>query len=249
MKDMFVNVLKKSKEYKTLISGLKEGLSPICLTGVSDTAVSHLIHGYYHDQGGTIVLITHSESEARKLTEDLRAYGNDPWYLPSKEMVFFKSYAHSNQIMQDRIRVIHNVYTQSHGIVVATLESLLAPLVDKEVWHSYILSLKVGDVVDLEKLGEQLYDMGFERSDMVETEGQFAIRGGILDVFSARFEHPIRIELFDDEVDSIRSFSVSTQKSIDKLDQVEMIPAKEVFLTQEGRTALIEGLKKRTQRN
>lgn len=243
MKDLFVNILHKSKEYKTLVSGLKEGLSPICLTGVSDTAVSHLLHGFYHDHDKPILVVTHSDSEARKLADDLQAYGNEVWSFPTKEMVFFKSYAHSNQVIQERLRVIYNIVSSSKGIIVTTLEAMQAPLVEPELWKSYVQSFKVGDVVDLDRLSEQLYDMGFERTDMVEAEGQYAIRGGILDVFSARFDYPIRIELFDDEVDSIRFFSVTSQKSIEKLENVEIIPAKEVFLTDAGRHLLIDHLK------
>lgn len=108
---------------------------------------------------------------------------------------------------------------------------------DKKAFTENILHFTVGGTADIDTLSEKLVTMGYVREDMVEGCGQFSVRGGIVDIFGAGSENPVRIEFFDDEVDSIRTFDAGEQRSIDKLERVTVYPCREIlFDTAEKRS-------------
>lgn len=117
--------------------------------------------------------------------------------------------------------------------MVASIEALASIYTPKELYESHSFKFTIGDVIDFKKLGEKLIESGYERMDMVDGKGQFSIRGGIMDIYPPDASLPFRVELFDEEIDSIRTFNVDTQRSIDKVKSIEIFPAKEIILNEE----------------
>ncbi len=126
-----------------------------------------------------------------------------------------------------------------------SLDAILQYTCDKEEFKSLCIDFELGKTFNLEKLTEDLVVMGYSREDSVEGAGQFAIRGGILDIFPVGNENPYRIEFFDDETDSIREFDTYTQRSLDKIDFARVTPANEAVITDEKRDRIIAELEKR----
>ncbi|WP_432667511.1 transcription-repair coupling factor [Wukongibacter baidiensis] len=231
MNNLFSNVFKSSKEYSKLSQSIKTGMFPISITGPSGSAVSNTIFSLSANKGEQSLVIAHNELEARKIYEDLRFFtGDRVLYFPAKEITFYDVYAHSNQIIEERLKAIRSVLSGEKCIVVTTIDSILLRLIPGKDWISHEIYLKIGDIIDLSNFIDKLVFMGYERVDMVQGKGQFSVRGGIIDFYSFVDDYPIRIELFDDEVDSIRSFDIETQLSLEKLKDIIVKSTRETLI-------------------
>lgn len=242
MNNFFVNVLKSSGKYSELNSSIDKGMLPISITGPSGSAISNIIFSIGSNKAKQSLVITHNELEARKIYEDLKFFGGEKvFYFPSKEIVFFDVYAHSNQIIEERLKAIRTVLSGEECIVVTTIDSILLKLVPGKDWIGYEMPIKVGDIIDVSDFIERLVFMGYERVDMVQTKGQFSVRGGIIDFYSLIDDYPIRIELFDDEIDSIRTFDAVSQLSLEKIDNAMVKLTREMLFTE---NQIKKGIKK-----
>lgn len=208
-----------NKEYKGKVIGTVDGCK------------AHLIYALASHNKKTPVVITPDEVSGKKLYEDLQyLYEGQKVYLyPARDILFYNADVHSMDITAERMKIIEALLLGEEAIIIIPAEALLNPLSPKETWLSYQRELKEGQVVDLEKLTEYLLEVGYERVSKVEAIGQFSIRGGIIDIFPPNGTMPYRIELWDDEVDSIRTFNASTQRSIEKVKQVLIIPNQEII--------------------
>ncbi len=231
LENLFTKILENSREYNELERGIKENLSPILLNGFSGTSIAHIVSSIGLKKNRQSLIVTYNEIEAKKIYEDLKFFDEENAYLfPSKEIVFYSVYAHSNEIDEERLKTLDAIISGKPCIVVCTVESLLRKLMPRELWKSYVIELGLGKTINLDSLIEDLINMGFERVDMVQGKGQFSIRGGIIDVFPIINENPYRIELFDDEIDSIRIFNLETQLSIEKVAEIKIKPSREMIL-------------------
>jgi len=245
MNNLFFEALKGSKEFQQLNSSIEEGMNTIAVNGVAGSAISHLTYYLNHYHSKQSLIITHNELEAKKIYEDLKFFlGERAYYFPPKEIVFYDVYAHSNEVTSERLKVLNTVAEDSPCIVVATIDSIMTRLIPKELWLKKQIPLEVGNTLDLEGFIRELVYMGYERVDMVDTKGQFSIRGGIIDLFPPASDNPIRIELFDDEIDSIRKFDLETQLSVEKLNKAIVGPSREMLLNSEIISNGIENIKK-----
>lgn len=245
MSNFFTDVLESSKEYSELVKSMKEGITPIAVNGLLGSSVAHIAYSLSHSQFKQSVIITYNELEAKKIYEDLKFFGEENvYYFPSKEIVFYDVYAHSNQINEERLKVIDAILTGKRCMVVTTVDSILSKLIPSQDWQRHEMSLKVGETVDLNELTKNLIFMGYERVEMVQTKGQFSVRGGIIDFFSSIDDDPYRIELFDDEIDSIRIFDAENQLSLEKVKEVKVKPAREVLIDDERIKKGIENIKR-----
>lgn len=244
MSIVFENIIRKTREYTELLANLKSQNTPVCAQGLFETLGSHVIASVLDDLEKQSIIICSTNTEAQKVMEDLQPIlGDKVLFLPQKEMVFFDAYAHSRQVIHERANVIEQILTKKDTVVVASIDSLMVSLMPPDKFLSRKIFLKVGETLDIENLKKDLLESGYERSELVEAKGQFAYRGGIIDVFSPSYDNPIRLELFDDEIDSIRFFDVETQKSVNRLDEIELYPCKEVVITKEEFTLGIRNFK------
>jgi transcription-repair coupling factor (superfamily II helicase) len=222
------------KEFKELLSSLQGNLNIVEVYGISDTQKALAAALVCKHIGKSCLFVTHNDLLSRKIYEDVSFFDADlASLLPVGEMVFRRIDARSNEIMQNRLRTYDDIIRGKTCIICTSIEALLTRTVSPKLFESMVRELSVGETVLLEELKEYFIRAGYERIDMVEGKGQFSIRGGIIDFYSPIYQNAVRIELFDDEIDSIRYFDVLTQRSVSKVDNIRITPAREFIVTRE----------------
>jgi transcription-repair coupling factor (superfamily II helicase) len=234
--------LKESSEFKEIINAIEKRRYPIGVFGLSESARSYLINGVYDELDKPFLILSHSDVEAKNIYEDLNFYLPNVFYFPTKEVVFYNIDAISGDLRWERLKVIREMTRKSKKIIVASIESLAQKYIPFELYKEFTFTFKVGDIISLEELNEKLVQSGYERVDMVESKGQFSVRGGIMDIFPPFGSLPYRIELFGDEVDSIRTFNTESQRSVEKVKTIEIFPAKEMVLSRESISRAISSI-------
>ncbi|NOH15874.1 transcription-repair coupling factor [Clostridium cochlearium] len=226
--------LKDSKEFKDIKDNIQSGRYPLNITGLEDSSKSYLIKGVYDEIDKPLLILTHSDIEAKNIYEDLFFYEPNVHYFPSKEVVFYNIDAISGDLRWERLKIIKRILEPGKKIIVTSIESIAPVCIPLNLYKEYFFKFSIGDVVNYNDLSEKLLKSGYERVDLVRNKGQFSIRGGILDIFPPISSEPYRIEFFDDEIDSIRNFNTESQRSIEKVDSIEVFPAKEIILDKEN---------------
>ncbi|MFV0314532.1 MAG: transcription-repair coupling factor, partial [Anaerotignum sp.] len=214
--------------YQNVLQSIEMKSTPVFVTGVIDVEKAHILFSIKEHLKRSLLILTHSELRAREIIENLSFFQKNSIYFPSKDILFYSADVHSMEMNRQRFGAMERLLSGERSIVVASMEALLDRYPKKEIFTKFILSLKVGEVVNMDKLIKQLVCLGYERTELVESAGQFALRGGILDVYSLTADEPVRIELWDDEIDSIRSIDATSQRSIDKLEEVRIFPMREL---------------------
>ena len=193
----------------------KDGGRTVLISGCIDTQKVHIssaiASGYKY-----MLIVTSDEAKARKMCDDASFFNREAIYYPAKDAIFYSADVHGNQITGERLRCISRIINHSstgEGVltVVTTMDGIADRLIPVERFKEAVITLDYSSEIEPEKLAKKLVAMGFVRTGMVEDKGQFAIRGGIIDIFSYTDEAPVRIELWDTEVDSIRMFDVESQ--------------------------------------
>lgn len=239
------NVLKSSNSYKDLVFSIKSGVSPVAVSGVIPESLAHLIYTIKEDLSKHIFVITKDEYRAKRLSEELKTLMSETVEIyPKKDILLYDIEAYSQEVSLDRLNLMNRLSNGNKEKIVAisSIESVFGKISSKERFLKSRISIEVGKSYDVEEIMNSLVAAGYERVDMVEGKGQFSSRGGILDIFSTTEEQPYRIEFFDDEADSIRSFDVASQRSIENLKEVTVNAARELILYEEERLAIADNL-------
>lgn len=215
----------------------KDGGRTVLISGCIDTQKVHIssaiASGYKY-----MLIVTSDEAKARKMCDDASFFNREAIYYPAKDAIFYSADVHGNQITGERLRCISRIINHSctgEGVltVVTTMDGIADRLIHVERFKEAVITLDYSSEIDTERLAKKLVAMGFVRTGMVENKGEFAIRGGIIDIFSYTDEAPVRIELWDTEVDSIRMFDVESQRSIERLQSYSIFPATEYIFTED----------------
>ena len=215
----------------------KDGGRTVLISGCIDTQKVHIssaiASGYKY-----MLIVTSDEAKARKMCDDASFFNKEAIYYPAKDAIFYSADVHGNQITGERLRCISRIINHSstgEGVltVVTTMDGIADRLIPVERFKEAVITLDYSSEIDTERLAKKLVSMGFVRTGMVENKGEFAIRGGIIDIFSYTDEAPVRIELWDTEVDSIRMFDVESQRSIERLQSYSIFPATEYIFTED----------------
>ncbi len=204
--------------------GKEKGL--LLLTGCVESQKTHLMYGLGRGRRVKLIL-TYNELKAKEICEEYQALGEHVFYYPPKDFLFFHADIQGNELLRQRMTATSRLLSGEPAVIVTTIDGCMAPLLPLEKLNELILSIGVGSVVEMDAVKKRLVRMGYERTGQVELPGQFAIRGGILDIYPLTEEYPVRIELWDDEVDSIRSFDASSQRSMENLEEIVLYPAAE----------------------
>ncbi|MBN2220849.1 MAG: transcription-repair coupling factor, partial [Vallitaleaceae bacterium] len=187
--------------------------SHLNISGVIESQTSHLVYSLLHDM--VKVVIAANEKKAKEIADDLKLYEGDQVMLyPSKDLIFYSADVHSNDITKARMIAIEKIFREEPITLVMSVEALVDPLLPKETLKEYWLKFETGQELDFTSLAKKLVYMGYERVDIVEGRGQFAIRGGILDLYPMNLDEMYRLELWGDEIDSIRLVNQETQRTI-----------------------------------
>ncbi len=238
--DQLKHEIRNTEGFKNIEEGVSLKRYPIGVYGISDSARAALISSFSGEKEESVYVISNSDMEARRLYEDLLLYDLEVYYLPVREPVFYNPDAVSGDLRWERLKVLKEMTDGKKKIIVSSAEALSLSYMPMEYYKEYTFKFKTGDVLDLDVLKNKLIDSGYGGAELVENKGQFAKRGGIIDIFSPVASFPIRIELFGDEIDSIRTFNPETQRSIDIVTEAEVFPSKEIIISKE---ALLRGEK------
>ena len=220
--------LKKLQGYNTIYQKISNGLGPIAVTGPADSQKAHFAAALLEQSGRRGLFVAFNEMQAHRMLSDFRMFfGENALLFPSREIVFFDVTAKSHDNDRQRMHTLDRIVGGEFKVVVASIEAIALKTFGPEHFVGSSIVLKDAEQADLRAIAKRLTDAGYERTDSVDSVGHFAIRGGILDVFPAGNDFAVRIEFFDDIIDTIRTFDVETQRSIEKLNEVRIIPTAE----------------------
>src|SRR5471030_873164 len=240
--------LESSMEFQNIIKGIENKKYPIGIYGASESGRGYIIDGIFENINKSMIIVTKSDMEAKNLYEDLILYTNEVYYFPVKEMVFYSIDAISGDLRWARLKVINEILNKKKKIIVTSVDAFVAKYTPHKLFLEYSIKLKEHDEVNLTEISKTLVQSGYERVEMVEGKGQFSLRGGILDVFPTCSTYPYRVELFGDEIESIRTFNTESQRSIEKVAKLDIFPAKEIIISEDtlklGRDRLEEEFNK-----
>ena len=227
-------------EIEKFINDLKNGQRSQLVTGLSGSARPTMIGTAFEETQKSIYVIAPNMLQAQNLFEDLsKLIGEElVHYYPADEFIAADMTVASPELRAQRIETINHMLNDRRGIYIIPAAGMRKIMPPKDLWKELNVQIELGEELDTELLLSNLVTMGYSRNGMVTTPGEFALRGGIIDIYPPYYENPVRIELFDTEVDSIRTFSADDQRSIDKLTELTILPASEFVLSKENRVAL-----------
>lgn len=243
----FTEPLKGLKEFEDLNEALPKLAGVIQISGCIDAAKPHMIHSINNGSGNRII-VTFQEQKAKELWEEYRFFDKRAAYYPAKDILFYQSDIRGNVLTAERINALKLMAEEKECTIITTFDGLMNPMPSPEKFIQAVRKVAVGDSIDLEQFTKHLAELGYEKNYQAETRGEFSVRGGIIDIFPLTEDNPFRIELWGDEVDSIRSFDAESQRSIENLEEVHIYPACELVLTEEERKAGIDRILKEAEK-
>ena len=206
------------------------------ITGCIDAQKPHMMYAAGQDRKRKLIVTFH-EQRAKELYEEYSFFDPDAVYYPAKDLLFYQSDIRGNVLTAERMKALKALSEKEQVCVITTFDALMNTMAPKEKLLETVLELAQGDEISLNDVTGQLVRMGYEKEYQVEAKGQFALRGGILDIFPLTEENPIRIEMWGDEIDTIRTFDTENQKSIENIDYIKVYPACELVLSDEEKSA------------
>jgi len=234
-------------ELQELAQNVERGDCPAVLTGTAPVHRSQAAAALSRATGRPLVFLCHDEAEARRTVEDLRSLlAVRPRLLTAREWQLRSSAAASHDFQRSRLAVLYDLATENCPVLVATAESLLQRTLPPDVLAHSAMTLQLGRRVEVNSLPQRLVAAGYSRCQQVEGPGQFALRGGILDLFSPNMDNPVRCEFFDDEVDAMGVFDVSSQRRIRNVESALLLPVLEALpqMAPGGLAGLAESVEK-----
>ena len=225
---IFANPLTDLLEYEDFSRDFLKGTDPVGMTGCIDSEKVHFMSTFLGEKKVQLV-VTYNEQRAREIEEDYKLFCSQVYVIPPRDLIFFSADLQGNAIIAERMKAFAALYQNEAKVIITTMDALMSAAVPFEQLMSHVIKLKEGDELDLEKLKHDLTVMGYERVGRVEEPGQFTVHGGIADVYPLTMEVPVRIELWGDEIDTIRCFEPQSQRSMDQIECVSVFPAAEVI--------------------
>ena len=218
------------------------------VTGCIDSQKSHLTDTLSGDLPSRLIIAA-NELRAREIYDNYRLFDREAMLFPAKDFIFYQADVQSGILEAQRLKVIRSLCERSGGTVIMTVNALMNRIMPLDQWKSEITTLQIGDELDLDCWKERLTALGYERCGQAEEPGQFAIRGGILDICQMTGEEAVRIELWGDEIDSMRLYDPQTQRSLENLERVTIYPASELILTDTRRARAVKKIRTEGERN
>ena len=220
--------LQELADYEEIIRERKKGKGLLQIAGCVNSQKTHLMYelgdGYRYR-----LIVFSSEEKAKKAWEEYRFLDESVYYYPARDLLFFHADIKGKYLLSQRLEVVRALLEQDTLTVITTIDAFLDGIPPKEKLLDRKISLRTGESLDFSKLQQELADMGYDREEEVDAPAQFAVRGGILDIYPLTEEGPVRLERWGDEIDSIRIFDVVSQRSIENLEELKIYPATELY--------------------
>ncbi len=232
---MLVKQLQTWTETRTLFRLLKQKKETALIQGLSGSQRAFVLAALWEQLNQGMLIITNTPSEAERLASDLELILGEGLILvfPAYDLLAHEE-AYEKEVAGERLAVLSTLNKDQKQLVITSWPALVRKVIPPGILNAFVINITVGEEIGKrDNFLNKLVMMGYERVDKVEIPGEFGVRGGIIDLFPLNHHEPLRIEFFGDEVDSIRGFDIETQKSIYKLDKVEILPAREGLWTNE----------------
>lgn len=236
------NVLQRTKGFTALCDALSKNL-PAALTGVAGIHKANMISALCHFKNVRAFCVAQNEQEAQTLCNDLCTMGMRAFVYPVRDFTFMNIQGESHEYEHQRLSVLSKLLHNECDIVIACMDAASQYTIPKDVLKRACVNLRCGDNIQLDELVRSLLLLGYERCDQVEGVGQFAVRGGILDLFMTDSQYPVRIEFFGDEIDTINYFDVISQRRTEYCEQISLAPSTEILI--ENKNELVAKIRKK----
>ena len=227
--------LKEYREIRELLQKSDKNKAPaglISLTGCIEAQRANMTYGLTYDAPVTVV-VTENDLIARQFYEDYRFYEPEAKLYPAKDLLFYQADIRGNLLERRRAAAYEALLHKRHASVVLSAASLMDKIAVKAAFKAGVLTFERGKEIDLTATQKKLAGIGYTWEAAVEAPGQFSVRGDILDIWNITAEGPVRIELFGDEIDSMRRFDPETQRSVEDLKKAEVLPASDTLVDAE----------------
>ena len=218
--------LSQDKEYQKFNDFCKKNYSdnnkiksPITLSGLVCVSKSAIVALTQNEEKKPILIVTYNELQAQKLSKDLQYFCDNVMLFPKREIAIYDYDVESNDIIYNRIDVLNKIMQNKAPIIITTIEAIMQKMPAKEDLYNEIIHLKQGDTISNDVMKEKLVKLGYERKNLVENRAEFIIRGDIIDIGLCENEG-VRIELWGDEIDSIRKFKITSQRSTEMIKEL-----------------------------
>lgn len=236
----FLEPLRELKEFNDIKDLLRKKNVPLQLTGCIDSQKCHVMYGLGNEYRFKVI-ITYNDIKAKEIYEDFKLYDKNVYLYPTKDIMFYSADIHGNAIVRERLKILKRLVDKKPTTIITTIDGGMDRVLPLELLGRKVMLLKETSSIDLEVLKNHLVYLGYERVGQVEGAGEFAVRGGIVDIFPLTEDAPYRIEMWDDEIDTIRSFDVESQRSIEKVSELVIFPASEIIIDHD---TMVVGIKK-----
>lgn len=238
-----INEIYNISQVKEIIENYKN-LSPIFLHGLTDESKSHIYETIFHYTKKCLVIVCENEKKAKLMCDDINSFVEDTcMYFPSTEINYYniKNLEKKNEIK--RLEVLIRLINGEKFIITTSLDGLRNKLTQKKIFENKSFKIDIDSEIDLRKIKESFIELNYDFSKLVESKREFSIRGSIIDFWPIEYDNPIRIELFDTEIDSIRFFDKDTQRSLENIDEIIVRPTKELIYDKNDYDNVIKEIK------
>ena len=220
----------------------------ISILGLTDSQKAHMIYSLYNYSKKNPVIVCPNVTTAKKMIQDLKFYSEtEIVYLPAREVIYYDSDIESREIENARVYAINKLIEKEPCIIVTVMEALMQKMLPKSTYENKNVCFKVQNEIDMDNIVSTLVSLGYSKHEIVDGKGKFAVRGGIIDVFPTSSDMPYRIELFGDEIDSIRTFDTDTQKSMDNVQEFEISFSNEYIVSEDKKNHVIGKLRNKIE--
>lgn len=221
-----LSVMRELESFNTLRELCTTEKGMLQIVGSVSSQRTHLINGLEDLRKHKLIVVS-GELKAKKIYEEYKFLDKNVHLYPAKDLLFYHADIKGKLLLQKRMDVVKSLLEDKGTTIILGIDALMDKLPSLECVREKILTMESGQTLDIEDLKYRLVDLGYEREEQVDAVGQFAIRGGIVDIFPVTGEVPIRVEFWDDEIDSIRSFDIDSQRSIENLTRITLYPSNE----------------------
>ena len=243
--EQLAKILPKLKKFQDYIEDVNKSNFPINLSGLSESAKAHFIYATRFYTERPIVVVTYNEIELKKMQKDLDFFTDESIQVfPKREIVYYDIDTMNKDVTMERLKVFSKLYNSEKTIILTTIEAMMQKTIEKHKLFAGVLHLEVGKEYSLDNIKEKLVSIGYERVDLCDGKGTFAIRGGIIDVFPLTEKDPIRIEFWGDEIDSLRVYDAISQRSIGTVNQISIFPVEEFLVDKSDLAVVSEKIEK-----
>ena len=235
----FIAPLVELAEFETVQKKRKEQKGIVQFVGCVNSQKTHMMYAL-SDGFEFKIIAASSELKAKQIYEEYKVLDSNVYYYPAKDLLFYQADLRGKYLIKQRMEVLQAILEQENVTVVTSFDGFMDALLPIETIKERIRELAVGDTLDFEALKKDVALLGYEREEQIDGPGQFAVRGGIMDIYPLTEEVPIRIELWGDEIDSIRTFDVESQRSIENLQKISIYPASDFPEEQAKRVSFLD---------